>query len=160
MKGDINPLDESLSDFAELNVVFSEDRTTITLSGVPRVAFLSLLTSAALHHGDHPFKPAYIDPDSQMVDIQIRNAKDNQWWHWEQKDLLGALEAKLKTDGNDRSLRLERKMRRIDPDHYPVTTDVKPAVDPVTKAKTARLKKIDEALKTLNELAYEIRNEK
>lgn len=159
MKGDIDPLDDSLSDFADMKVVLSDDRMTATISGVSRVALLNLLTSASLFRYDNPFKPVYVDPDSDIADIKTRNAKDNQWYHWQQLDLICALEAGLKSDGNTRGLVSDRKMRKQYPEGYPATTDVKPAVDPKAVARAEKIAQISAVVTTLGDILHKIKGE-
>jgi hypothetical protein len=159
MKGYIDPLDDSLSDFADMKVVLSEDRMTATISGVPRVAFLNLLTRAFLFRYDNPFKPVYVDPDSDMADIKTRNAKDSQRYDWQQCDLICALEAGLKSDGDTRGLVSDRKMRKQYPENYPATTDVKPAVDPKAVARAEKIAQISAAITTLGDILRKIKGE-
>jgi hypothetical protein len=91
-----DPLDETLEDLKDIKVSIDANGS-LTLSGVDYNMFRSIITCAALYRYNADAKkfPIYVDPESKVKDLEIRNAEEDQKYCFVMTDVIDQIESEL-----------------------------------------------------------------
>lgn len=151
-----DPLNETLEDLKDIAVSI-DSNGSVTLSGVDYNMFRSIVTCAALYRYDADEKkfPIYVDPESDIKQLEIRNAEEDQRYCFSMIDVIDQIESELNVAispkyGQRKSIKTNRWFRTYRP--QPAYTHEKQPED----VELQRMKRMRYLVREMENLAVKV----